>query len=91
MAIKASDNIKYFHNAGGPTITTVARPIIEENGLYFKDIDGTGKVSAVNDWRLSPAERNRIDTSKPHLSQRIAHLDTSPDSYHGDVLFFSAR
>ena len=57
MAIKASDNIKYYQNPNGPTITTVARGIIEENGLYFKDIDGTGKVSAVNDWRLSPEER----------------------------------
>ena len=57
MAKKASDNIKYYHNPNGPTITTVARPVIEAEGLYFKDIDGTGKVSAVNDWRLSPAER----------------------------------
>ena len=44
MAIKASDNIKYYPNAGGPTITTVARPVFEADGLYFKDIDGTGKL-----------------------------------------------
>ena len=53
MAIKASDNFKTYQNPNGPTITTVARPVIEENGLYFKDIDGSGTVSAVNDWRLS--------------------------------------
>ena len=42
MAVKASENIKYYHNAGGPTITTVVRSVIEQDGLYFKDIDGTG-------------------------------------------------
>ena len=57
MAVKASDHIKYYRNPNGPTITTVARPVIEQDGLYFKDIDGTGVVSPVNDWRLSPAER----------------------------------
>ena len=38
-------------------ITTVARGIIEKDGLYFKDIDGSGEVSAVNDWRLPAAQR----------------------------------
>ena len=57
MAIKASDNFKTYRNPNGPTITTVTRPIIEQDGLYFKDIDGSGVVSPVNDWRLSPAER----------------------------------
>ena len=49
MAVKASENIKYYHNPQGPTITTVARPVIEADGLYFKDIDGSGTVSPVND------------------------------------------
>ena len=41
MAIKASDNFKVYHNENGPDITTVTRPIMEADGLYFKDIDGT--------------------------------------------------
>ena len=57
MAIKASDNFKVYRNANGPTISTLTRPVIEQDGLYFKDIDGTGTVSPVNDWRLTPAER----------------------------------
>ena len=32
MAKKASDNIKYYHNPNGPTITTVARPVMELDG-----------------------------------------------------------
>ena len=57
MAIKASDHFKTYRNPNGPTITTVTRPVIEAEGLYFKDIDGSGTVSAVNDWRLPSAER----------------------------------
>ena len=57
MAVKASDNFKVYHNQGGPDISTVSRRVIEQDGLTFKDIDGSGTVSAVNDWRLPAAER----------------------------------
>ena len=57
MAVKASERVKRYQNPNGPTISTVERKVIEQDGLYFKDIDGTGTVSAVNDWRLTPAER----------------------------------
>ena len=69
MAIKASDNFKLYKNPNGPDITTVARPVIQQDGLYFKDIDGSSTVSAVNDWRLSPAERG-----KGHGSAILAKL-----------------
>ena len=74
MAKKASDHIKYYRNAGGPTITTVARPVIEAEGLYFKDIDGTGKLSPVNDWRLSPEERAAAYVKELTLDEKIAQL-----------------
>ena len=74
MAKKASENIQYFHNPNGPTITTVARPVIEAEGLYFKDIDGTGKVSPVNDWRLSPEERAAAYVKELTLDEKIAQL-----------------
>ena len=54
---KASDNFKVYENKKGPKISTVTRNVIEKDDLYFKDIDGTGKVSKVNDWRLPAAER----------------------------------
>ena len=52
MAVKASDNYKVYENPNGKKVSTVTRKIIEKDGLYFKDIDGTGEVSTVNDWRL---------------------------------------
>ena len=33
MAKKASENIRYFQNPGGPTITTVKRGIIQKDCL----------------------------------------------------------
>ena len=45
MAKKASEHFKLYKNPDGPDITTVIRPIIEKDGLYFKDIDGSGTVS----------------------------------------------
>ena len=74
MAKKASESIQYFHNPNGPTLTTVARPVIEEQGLYFKDIDGSGKVSHVNDWRLPPEERAAAYVKELTLEEKIAQL-----------------
>ena len=57
MAVKASENYKVYENPNGKKVSTVTRKIIEKDGLYFKDIDGTGEVSKVNDWRLPAKER----------------------------------
>ena len=49
MAKKASDNFKVYKNEGGATISTVSRKIIEKDGLYFKDIDGSGVFKSFDD------------------------------------------
>ena len=74
MAVKASENFKTYHNPGGPTITTVARPVIEKDGLYFKDIDGSGQVSPVNDWRLTAQERAQAYVKLMTVDEKIAQL-----------------
>ena len=74
MANKASELFKVYHNENGPDISTVKRPIIEQDGLYFKDIDGTGTVSPVNDWRNSPAERAAAYVKMMTVDEKIAQL-----------------
>ena len=74
MAIKASDNFKIYQNPNGPTITTVKRPVIQQDGLYFKDIDGSGTVSPVNDWRLSSAERAAAYVKLLTVDEKIGQL-----------------
>lgn len=74
MTKKASDHFRSFQNPNGPTITTVERPVFQQDGLYFKDIDGTGKLTAVNDWRLTPEERAAAYVKELTVDEKIAQL-----------------
>lgn len=74
MAEKASKNLKVYSNPGGPDIGTVGRRIIEKDGLYFKDIDGTGEVTAVNDWRLPAKERAGAYVKSLTTEEKIGQL-----------------
>jgi beta-glucosidase len=40
-----------------PEIGHRAKPVITQNGLRFHDLDGDGRLSRFEDWRLAPAER----------------------------------
>ncbi len=77
MAKKASEHVRYFSNPSGPVIGTVERRVIEKDGLYFKDIDGSGEVSAVNDWRLPEKERAKAYAAVLTSHEKIGQLFTS--------------
>ena len=47
MGKKASELVKYYNNGNGPVIGTVHRNVLYQEGLYFKDIDGSGVMKAV--------------------------------------------
>ena len=49
MSKKASDLVKYYINENGPVIGTVNRNVLCQDGLYFKDIDGSGVMKDYND------------------------------------------
>lgn len=74
MAKKASEHFKLYKNPDGPDITTVARPILESDGLYFKDIDGSGTLSEVNDWRLPAAQRAAAYVKQMTVEEKIGQL-----------------
>ena len=50
-------DIIYRNNPGGPTIGATSAPILEVDGLYFKDLERTGTLLPYEDWRLTPEER----------------------------------
>ncbi|WP_408071549.1 glycoside hydrolase family 3 N-terminal domain-containing protein [Butyrivibrio sp. JL13D10] len=50
-------NFKTKENKNGPTIGYSKKGVIEKDGLYFKDSEGTGALLPYEDWRLSPEER----------------------------------
>ena len=74
MAKKASDNITYYENPGGPVIGTVSRKVIEKDGLYFKDLDGSGEFKVFDDWRLPASERARAYVEVLTADEKIAQL-----------------
>ena len=57
MKEKASNRIHYYENPQGPVIGTCSDKVIQEDGLYFRDINGDGKLNTYKDWRKAPQER----------------------------------
>ncbi len=74
MAKKASENITYYKNPDGPVIGTVSRKVIEKDGLYFKDLDGSGEFKPYDDWRLPAEERARAYVKALTTDEKIAQL-----------------
>ena len=74
MAKKASDHVKYYKNQNGPVIGTVCRDIIERDGLYFKDLDGSGEYKPFDDWRLPAKERAQAYVNVLTTDEKIAQL-----------------
>ena len=53
-----------YHNENGPDIGCgESKGIIEQDGLFFKDLEGTGELLPYEDWRL-PAEVRAEDLAK---------------------------
>ena len=65
--------ITYKNNPGGPTIGTTSAPILEVDGLFFKDLERTGKLLPYEDWRLTPEER-AMDLASRLSVEEIAGL-----------------
>lgn len=74
MAVKASDRVKYYENPNGPVIGTVNRNVIEKDGLYFKDLDGSGEWKIYDDWRIPAKERAEAYVKELTLEEKIAQL-----------------
>ena len=74
MTKKASELYQVYHNPNGPRVSTVTRKIIQQDSLYFKDIDGSGTVSTVNDWRLPARERAAAYAKLLSVKEKIGQL-----------------
>lgn len=61
--------ITYTQNPGGPTLGSVSVPVLEVDGLYFKDLARTGKLLPYEDWRLSPEARAKDLASRLSVAQ----------------------
>ena len=71
---KASQRIKIYQNPNGQRVSTVDRRVFMQDSLTFKDIDGSGSLTAVNDWRNAPAERAAAYVQQLTVKEKIAQL-----------------
>lgn len=74
MAEKASRRFHRVCNPDGAAVSTVSRALIQKDGLTFKDIDGSGTLSPVNDWRLPAAQRAAAYVRQLTVEEKIAQL-----------------
>lgn len=74
MAEKASRRFHRVCNPDGAAVSTVSRSLIQKDGLTFKDIDGSGTLSPVNDWRLPAARRAAAYVRQLTVEEKIAQL-----------------
>lgn len=74
MAEKASRRFHRVCNPDGAAVSTVSRALIQKAGLTFKDIDGSGTLSPVNDWRLPAARRAAAYVRQLTVEEKIAQL-----------------
>ena len=74
MAGKAAERIKYYKNPAGPVIASVSRKVIEQDGLYFKDLDGSGQMKPFDDWRLPAKTRAEAYVKELTIEEKIAQL-----------------
>ena len=74
MSKKASELVKYYHNENGPVIGTVHKGVICQDGLYFKDIDGSGVMKDYNDWRLPAKQRAESYVKQLSVKEKIGQL-----------------
>lgn len=74
MAGKVAERIKYYKNPAGPVIASVSRKVIEQDGLYFKDLDGSGQMKPFDDWRLPAKTRAEAYVKELTIEEKIAQL-----------------
>lgn len=48
---------RYISNPGGPILGVTTAPILEVDGLFFKDLERCGSLLPYEDWRLPPEHR----------------------------------
>ncbi|WP_026494373.1 glycoside hydrolase family 3 protein [Butyrivibrio sp. WCD3002] len=62
-------NIKTVKNEGGPTLGVTSAPVIEKDGLFFRDLERTGELVPYEDWRLTPEERAKDLASRMSVEE----------------------
>lgn len=67
------NSFRLYQNPDGPVLGTISAPILEQDGLFFKDLARTGQLLPYEDWRL-PAQTRAEDLAARLSIEEIAGL-----------------
>src|SRR5690625_2796499 len=72
---------------GQPSLGSRSKSIIEVDGLRFRDLDGDGRLTPYEDWRLSAQERAADLVSRMTLEEKagLMLIDTVNAGWGGAV------
>ena len=71
--LKAYVEPTWYYNENGATISTTLLPVLNIDGLYFKDADNDGELDVFEDWRLDAETRAADLVSKLTNQQKAAY------------------
>jgi beta-glucosidase len=72
-----------------PRLESRAAPIIERDGLRFRDLNRDGQVNAYEDWRLAPEARAKDLVTRMTLAERAGTMMHGSIPGIGNVVGFS--
>lgn len=70
----AASKIRYYYNENGPVIGVTVKPVIQQDGLYFRDLTGDGVLKAYMDWRKVPETRALSLAEELSVDEKIGLL-----------------
>ncbi len=79
--------IKFYKNTNGPTIGVDKKNVIEKDGFYFRDLEGTGELLPYEDWRLDVDKRAEDLVSRMSVREMAGLMMYSPHQMVPGVSF----
>ena len=70
--------VQFYKNKNGPTIGIASCDVIEKDGLYFRDLEGTGELYPYEDWRLDVDTRTKDLVSRMSIKEMAGLMMYSP-------------
>lgn len=71
-------NVKYVRNENGPLLGVTSASILDVDGLYFKDLSGTGELLPYEDWRMDARRRAEDLASRMTIEEIVGLMMYSP-------------
>ena len=75
------NSFRLYQNPDGPVLGTVSAPILEQDGLFFKDLARTGQLLPYEDWRLDAQTRAEDLAARLSIEEIAGCIGFSSTSY----------